>query len=132
MGRPPTPTAIKIARGTYRPDRARGNEPKAAGRPTCPSWMSNDAKKEFRRVVKLLSDMGLVGAADANLIARYATTWVRWRQAIQLLTQSGEVVVYRDADGKAKAVQPSAFHAIVRSLSEELSRAEMQLGMNPA
>lgn len=94
--------------------------------------MNADGKKEFRRVVKLLSAMGLIGAADANALTRYAVTWVRWRQAIALVEKSGEVVVYRDEQGKAKAVQPSAFHAIARSLGEELSRLEQQLGMNPA
>lgn len=94
--------------------------------------MSKDAKKEFRRVVKMLGEMNLIGVADGNALTRYAITWVRWRQAIQLVEKSGEVVVYRDDEGKPKAVQPSAFHAIARSLAEELSRLEQQLGMNPA
>jgi P27 family predicted phage terminase small subunit len=131
-GPTPTPSAIKLQRGTYRADRAARNEAKATGKPTCPAWLSKDAKKEWRRVVKLLADLGLIGAADGNALTRYAVTWVRWRQAVQMIDKGGEVVVYRDEQNKPKSVQPSAFNSIARSLADELSRLEMQLGMNPA
>jgi P27 family predicted phage terminase small subunit len=94
--------------------------------------LSKDAAKEFRRLVKMLDDMGLLGSADENALARYATTWCRWRQAVQLLEKGGEVVVYRDGDGKAKSVQVSAFNSIARSLAEELSRLEQAFGMTPS
>lgn len=128
----PTPSAVKQARGTYRADRAARNEAKPTGKPSCPAWMNADAKREFRRVVKMLAAMGLVGAADGNALTRYAVTWCRWRQAVQMIEKGGEVAVYKDENGKVKAIQPSAFNSIARSLAEELSRLEMQLGMNPA
>jgi P27 family predicted phage terminase small subunit len=128
----PTPSAIKLARGTYRADRSARNEAAPIGRPRCPAWLNRDAAKEFRRIVKLLDSMGLLGAVDENALSRYATTWVRWRQAISLLEKSGEVVVYRDEQGKPKAVQPSAFNSIARSLAEELSRLEQAFGMTPS
>src|SRR6266498_4043268 len=81
-----TPSAIKESRGTYRPDRAVRSEAAPIGKPTCPSWMIDpDARKEFRRLVKLLTQMGLVGAADGNLLVRYCTTWIRWRRIVQTL-----------------------------------------------
>lgn len=131
-GPAPTPSAVKLARGTYRADRAAPNEPKPIGQPRCPRWLSKDAAKEFRRLVKLLGAMGLLGAADENALARYASTWVRWRQAVQMIDKGGEVVVYRDEQGKAKAVQPSAFNSIARSLADELSRLEQAFGMTPS
>ena len=131
-GPKPTPTAIKQARGTFRPDRAAGSEARPTGRPTCPAWLSKDAKREFRRVVKVLSGMGLIGTADSNALARYASTWVRWRQTVQMIEKAGEVVVYRDEQGKPKAVQPSAFNAIARGLAEQLDRLEQSFGMNPS
>src|SRR5690606_12656013 len=118
--------------GTYRSDRAAANEPKPTGKPTCPTWLSDDAKKEFRRLVKLLSEMGLIGSVDGNALARYASTWVRWRQAVQLLEKSGEVVVYKDEQGKVKAAQPAAFNSIARGRAEQLDRLEQSFGMNPS
>jgi P27 family predicted phage terminase small subunit len=135
MGRPRLPTAIKQARGTYRPDRSARNEAQPLGKPTCPSWMTDvDARKEFRRLVKLLGDMGLIGAADANMLTRYCVAWVRWRRIIQTLAANptAEVAVYKDEAGKVKSMQVSAFHSIARSLSEELAKAEAALGMSPA
>ena len=131
-GPQPLPSAVKQARGTYRPDRAAGNEATPLGKPMCPNWLNADAKKEFRRLVKLLGGMGLVGAVDSNALARYASTWVRWRQSAALLEKAGEVVIYKDENGKPKSVQPSAFASIVRGLSEELSRMEAAFGMTPS
>jgi P27 family predicted phage terminase small subunit len=131
-GPKPTPSAIKIARGTFRADRAAGNEARPVGKPRCPKWVNADAAKEFRRIVKLLDSMNLLGAVDENALVRYTTTWVRWRQAVAMIEKTGEVAIYKDAAGKVKAIQPSAFNSIARSLSEELSRIEASFGMNPS
>lgn len=127
----PTPAAILKARGTFRADR-HCDSAKPTGRPTCPAWLNKDAKREFRRLVKLLGEMGLLGSIDANALARYATTWVRWRQAVAMIERGGEVVVYKDETGRVKAVHPSAFNSIARSLADELSRLEQAFGMNPS
>ncbi|MGC4031470.1 MAG: phage terminase small subunit P27 family [Tepidisphaeraceae bacterium] len=122
------------ARGTFRADRHHDSA-KATGKPTCPSWLTDkDARAEFRRLVRLLSEMGLIGAADTNVIVRYCLAWVRWRRVAQTLAANAgaEVAVYKDADGKPKAVQVSALHSIARSLSDELSRAEAVLGLSPS
>lgn len=131
-GPKPTPSALKVQRGTFRADRAPAHEAQPLGKPTCPAWLNPDAKKEFRRLTRLLGAMGLLGAVDANALTRYCSTWVRWRQSVQLLEKSGEVTVYKDENGKAKSVQPSAFASIVRGLSEELSRMEAAFGMTPS
>lgn len=133
-GPKPTPSAIKHARGTFRSDRA-VNEAAPLGKPTCPSWMvDKDARREFRRLVKLLGEMRLTGAADQNLIVRYCTSWVRWRRVAQvLLANAGaEVATYKDEAGKVKAMQVSALHSIARSLADELGRMETSLGMSPS
>lgn len=134
-GPKPLPSAVKLARGTYRADRAAHNEAAPLGKPSCPSWLTDkDARAEFRRVVKMLLDMGLVGAADSNLIVRYCVAWVRWRRIVQTLASNpgAEVATYKDEQGKVKSMQVSALHSVARSLSDELSRAEQQLGMTPS
>ena len=133
-GPKPTPSAIKLARGTYRPDRA-ANEAPPLGKPSCPSWMTDkDARAEFRRLVKLLGAMGLVGAADSNVLTRYALTWVRWRRIVQTLAANpgAEVATYKDEAGKVKSMQVSALHSVARSLADELGRSEAALGMSPS
>ncbi len=134
-GPKPLPSAIKHARGTYRADRAASNEAAPLGKPSCPSWMTDaDAKKEFRRLAKLLGQMGLVGAVDGNLLARYAVAWVRWRRVAQSLASNpgAEYIIFRDEKGAVKSTQISALHSAARSLADELSRCEAALGMSPS
>jgi P27 family predicted phage terminase small subunit len=133
-GPKPVPSEVLKARGTFRPDR-HADSARPLGKPKCPSWLKDkDARAEWRRVVKTLTDMGIVGEADSNLIVRYCTAWVRWRRVVQTLvaTPGSEYAVYKDADGKPKSVQVSALHSIARSLSDELGRAEAALGMSPS
>ena len=133
-GPKPTAAATLKARGTFRADRHRDSA-KPTGTPKCPSWVTDkDAKGEFRRLVKLLGGMGLIGAADTNVLIRYSICFVRWKRIAQALAAnpSAEFATYRDTDGKVKAVQVSALHTSARSLSDELTRAEAVLGMTPS
>lgn len=130
----PTPSALKRLRGTFRSDRA-GNEPVAVGKPSCPGWLKDtDARKEYRRLVRLLSTMGVLGAVDGNALTRYVLTWVRWRRIVQTLEQNSaaEVMVLKDGGGKVKMMQVSALHSVARSLADELGRLEAGFGMTPS
>ena len=134
MGRPPKPSALKKLEGTFREDRA-VNEAPLIGKVILPKWVTDpDARKEFRRLAKLLGQMGLTGGADSNLLTRYCTTWVRWRRVSQTLmtNDSAEYAIYKDTDDKPKSIQVSALHSIARSLADELSRCEQCLGMTPS
>lgn len=131
-GPKPLPSAIKQARGTFRADRAAANEPIAAGKPVCPQWLGDDAKREFRRVMKWLAEMGVTGRVDANALTRYSVLWVRWRSAEQMIAKTGEVFPLKDENGKLKYLQQSPYVAIARSLSEQLGRLEDSFGMNPS
>lgn len=132
---PRVPTQIKLQRGTFRADRAPANEPVAHGKPSCPSWLTDaDARKEFRRLTKLLGQMNALGAIDGNTLSRYVLTWVRWRRIVQTLASnpSAEFMVIKDDKGAPKMMQVSAVHSVARSLAEELGRIENSLGMSPA
>ncbi|MCL2640451.1 MAG: phage terminase small subunit P27 family [Phycisphaerales bacterium] len=133
-GPAPTPSAIKEARGTYRADRAAPHEPKAVGKPTCPKWLPPEAKREFHRLVKELAALGVLGRIDGNSLARYCATWLRWNRMLEPLLKhpSAEIMVYKDTNGRVKAMQVSAAHSVVKSLAEELGRLEGSFGMTPS
>lgn len=131
-GPQPIPSMVKMSRGTWRADRAASNEPIATGKPTCPSWLSPDGKREYRRIVRLLSDMGVIGQIDANVLTRYAATWVRWRQAVQAIQTQGDIVPIISADGNETGRMQNPHTSIARQLSEQLDRLEGSLGMNPS
>ena len=131
-GPAPTPSAIKRARGTFRADRVAADEPKAAGKPVCPRWLPAEAQREFRRIAKELSALGVLGRIDGTALARYCHTLVRWRAAVAMVDKLGEMQVFKDEAGKVKSVQLSPYTTLARSLAEELGRAESAFGMNPS
>lgn len=131
-GPQPKPSALKQAQGTYRPDRATANEAQAVGKPKCPAWLNKDQKAEFRRVVKLLDQIGLVGAVDANVLTRYAILWMRWREAEAMVDKLGEAFPIRDDDGKVRSFKRSPYATAALELAGQLHRLESALGMNPS
>ena len=95
MGRPPKPTATKKLQGTARPDRAQTNEPKpAAGKtaPPVPSFLGDEAKKEWRRVAKELHGLGLLTSIDRTALAAYCETYVTWIDALAQCRELGMIV----------------------------------------
>lgn len=126
------PTALKVAEGTYRADRAPANEAKAEGKPTCPSWLSKDEKAEFRRISKQLHAMGLAGKIDSNILARYVVLWMRWRQAEAMVNKLGESIPIRDDAGNVKSFKRSPYAVAANELAGQLHRLESALGMNPS
>jgi P27 family predicted phage terminase small subunit len=126
---------VKQAKGTYRADRAPAREAKPIGKPTCPAWLKDaDAKREFKRLCKELGEMGLLGAADTNVLTRYCVNWIRWRRVSQTLASNpgAEFMVIKDDKGHPKMMQVSAVHSVERSLADQLTKAETSLGMNPS
>ncbi|MCH7720393.1 MAG: P27 family phage terminase small subunit, partial [Planctomycetes bacterium] len=47
-------------------------EPKPSKkRPNCPTWVDADAKSMWKRLIPMLSDMGVLTEVDGNAAARY-------------------------------------------------------------
>jgi P27 family predicted phage terminase small subunit len=131
-GPKPLPTAIKKARGTFRPDRAPSNEPRATGRPAVPDWLTAEEQSEFRRLSSELRKMGVIGKVDAAVLARYIRTWRRWRQAEQQVEKIGMVTLIKDAKGGVSSVVQSPYVKIASQLSGQLDRLEQVLGLTPS
>ena len=68
-GPAPTPTAVKLARGETRPSRVNYDEPTPRRRPpTMPKDIDPEARKVWRRVLREMSETGVITAADADLL----------------------------------------------------------------
>ena len=60
-GRKPTPTAIKMLEGNPGKRPLNTKEPKPAKKaPSCPKWLEPEAKKEWRRLAKLMEQIGIL------------------------------------------------------------------------
>ena len=64
-GRKPKPTAVKQLEGNPGKRQLNANEPKPAARaPSCPKWLEDDAKKEWRRLAKQMEQLGILTEVD--------------------------------------------------------------------
>lgn len=92
-GRPPKPTALKLITGNPGKRPLNDREPRpAAGAPSCPKWLHEYARAEWRRVVKVLEPIGLVTQADLAALAGYCQAWAEFRLATEQLDREGRTV----------------------------------------
>ncbi len=93
-GRKPLPTKIKQLRGTFRPDRAKGNEPKVESAiPEPPDWLSADALAEWKRLAPQLAAAGLLTKLDRAALASYCSAWGDLCEANRTLQEFGSTYV---------------------------------------
>jgi P27 family predicted phage terminase small subunit len=127
----PTPTSVLERRGSWRA-KGRGNEPRPKkGKPRPPDWLGRVAKHAFRWVVNTLEDMRILTLADAKAIERYAQTYQRWREAEQMLSAHGQILIVRREDGSEMPKKSPAV-AVAAELAHQLARLEADLGLTPA
>lgn len=91
-GRKPKPTALKVLEGNPGKRPLNLNEPKPEKRaPKCPSWLEPVAKKEWRRMSKILEQIGVLTEVDSAAFAGYCQAYSRWKEAEEFLTKHGTI-----------------------------------------
>ncbi|QGT99515.1 Phage terminase, small subunit [Candidatus Syntrophocurvum alkaliphilum] len=92
-GRKPKPTAIKVLEGNPGKRDINKHEPKPKKQaPRCPTWLEPEAKKEWRRMVKQLEQLGLLTEIDMAAFAGYCQAYARWKEAEEFITKHGTIV----------------------------------------
>jgi len=89
-GRKPKPTAMKKLAGNPGKRSLNGGEPQPpvpANTPYAPRHLSNEAKREWRRMVSVLMDLGLYTVVDRAALAMYCQAWGRWVHAERKLAE---------------------------------------------
>ncbi len=91
MPRQPVPTNLKILRGNPGKRAINKNEPQpSADGVKCPSWLSRDAKAEWRRVAPELKRLGLLTVVDVSALAMYCESYSQWREAVRIIEREGQ------------------------------------------
>ncbi|MGV0793032.1 phage terminase small subunit P27 family [Mycolicibacterium sp. XJ1819] len=97
MGRPPQPAPLLLLNG-------RGEGQDSAGRPVAtpppfrrsapnpPTWLSREAKAEWRRVAPALERLDLVKPEDRATLAAYCQVWARLVAAYRDIDKNGSTV----------------------------------------
>jgi P27 family predicted phage terminase small subunit len=133
-GTRPLPTALKIARGTARPDRIRQDEPRALPvtnlRP--PAWLDTEGKKAFRRLAKYTQRLRVLSDSDLPLLALLADQWAIYMKASSFLRQNGETYMIRDKDGNVRAAMPFPQVAQRNACVKAIHRLSVEFGLSPS
>ncbi len=92
-GRKPKPTAIKELEGNPGRRPLNNNEPKPDQKaPRCPAWLAEEAKREWKRMGKILEQLGLLTEMDMAAFAGYCQAYARWKEAEEFITQHGTMI----------------------------------------
>lgn len=94
------------------------------GIPNCPSWLSDEAKQEWKRVTPELIKLGLLTNLDRNILAGYCNSYALWQQAQECIFKQG--AVYVTAKGK---LQPRPEIDIAKTAGEMMNNFAAELGL---
>lgn len=127
-GPAPKPTALKELAGNpgRRPLNKREPRPRVAI-PPCPKWLTGEARKEYKRVAKILVGLRVLTEADRTALAAYAHQYAKWLEAEEEVSNEGAVLISDKGNAYLNPWQGVANMALknMRSLAAEF-------GMTPA
>lgn len=134
-GPAPKPTPLKILEGNPGHQKLNRSEPRPRPvAPKCPSWLSKEAKREWRRIAPALERLGLLTEIDGAALAGYVQSYSTWKVATEAILENG--LTYESANGNVRqrpeVVIASKALAEVRQFCQEFgltpsARARMQL-----
>ena len=126
-GRKPKPVALRVLEGNPG-KRPIGREPRpAGGQPSCPAHLSPTAKAEWKRLARMLNQIGILTQADRAALAAYCQAYGRWVEAERKLAETPTLI--RLPSGY---IQPSPWLAISNKQMELMQRYMAELGLTPA
>lgn len=126
-GRRPTPSALKLVRGT------RGRRPEAGAwalsprLPRPPEDLSEQARREWYRIGGRLRRLGLMTELDTVALEVLVRAYARLRELHAHLARHGMFIA--DQDG---ALRPSPLLAAARDAERDVLRAAVEFGLSPS
>lgn len=128
-GRKPTPSHLKIVRGTDRADRMNPDEPQPArARPSAPAHMTDRGREAWGYVIAVLDRMGVLTEADAlavELLCEARSDWLSARD--QIAAGGGETYT---TDGGLIKAHPAV--AMRNDAARRLQSMLVEFGLSPA
>ena len=122
-----TPAAVKVAQGTFRPDRD-ASLALPSVEPVPPQWLSADSREVWAQVVAMLGKTpGLLAEIDAYALARYCDDWVEYWEAKRIVDNDGIVSLSE----KGTEFQNPAV-GVKNKAAERMTRFEARFGMTPS
>ena len=129
-GPPPKPTALKKLAGNpgRRPLNEREPQPPVPEHtPYVPRHLNREGKREWRRIVKMLVDLGLYTVMDRAALAMYCQAWGRWVEAERELAKEGPVLT----SSKGNLYQNPHLH-VANKAWDQTRKMLSEFGLTPA
>ena len=127
-GRKPLPSNVVKLRGNPGKRALNDREPRpAAAVPACPSCLSDEAKKEWRRLAGELARLGLLTRIDRSQLAAYCQAHALWLEAVQALGRYGTMV--KSPNGFP---MQSPYVAVLNKQVDIMTRIAAEFGMTPS
>jgi len=127
-GPKPKPKATHILQGTFRADR-HGDTPDFPLRaPSPPDHLDAIAKKEWKRVVKILLAARVLTQADRSALAAYCVIYSRWVEAEKKVLEYGAVLISKDN----KMPYQSPYLNVASRALDQMLRFLVEFGLSPS
>ena len=133
-GRPRKPTVLRVLHGDFEKDPKRQNkrEPKPkTGKPVCPKWIAGEARKEWNRICKLLSETGVLTKDTGPALEQYCSAYKLWRKALDHVEKNGIATVRTDSKGNKHIVR-NPYAKEMREQAHACHKWLIEFGLTPA
>ncbi len=132
-GPPPTPTSLRVLMGNPGKRPLPKNEPKPPPvSPRVPSFLTKDAKKEWKRIAPQLERLGLLTQMDMAALAGYCESYAQWKKAVEFMHKHGEVYPIKNEDGTVKYLQQVPQVSIANKALHQIRVFCSEFGLTPS
>lgn len=127
-GRPRKPTNLKLLEGNPGKRPLPKNEPRPKPvAPKCPTHLSAQAKREWKRISVDLETLGLLTQIDMAALAAYCMAYGRWVESENMIRKHGMLV--KSPNGYP---MQSPYLAIANKAVEQMKGFLTEFGMTPS
>ena len=129
-GPPPKPTKLRLLQGNPSRRPINTNEPQPTSiqkTPPAPKYLRRTGRAEWRRVAKLLVNLGLLTDLDLTALGAYCASYQRWLTAEKTLEKDG--MAFTAPTGQVKR---SPYLLIAREAMADMRGFMQEFGMTPA
>jgi P27 family predicted phage terminase small subunit len=96
-----------------------------------PSWLDPVAKKEFKRIVSELSELGLITNVDIVALATYCDAYSDYVKCTKMIAEEGLMVEYTNKAAETNKV-PHPLLTKKKQLHEQMKSLAAEFGLTPA
>lgn len=138
-GRPKKPISVLLADGKKNLTKAEiqeRQEQEAQLQPAtdnikCPSWLDKEAKKEWKRIVSDLIELGIMTNIDTTSLALYCDAYSQYIKAAKSIQDDGLTIEYTNAGGSTNIVANPNI-AIANKYAQQIKSFGSEFGLSPS